>query len=86
MIIKSKKIMAIVIAATIMSMTLGACGSTVTETITSTETASVEVTQSEETNSEKPDGEPPTGEKPDGELLKENTAVPAEHPAAAVQI
>ena len=50
MIIKSKKIMAIVIAATIMSMTLGACGSTATETITSTETASVEVTQSEETN------------------------------------
>jgi|GEM_PF-4383709 len=68
MIIKSKKIMAIVIAATIMSMTLGACGSTATETITQAETASVEVTQSEETNSsEKPEGEPPTGEKPDGE-------------------
>ena len=68
MIIKSKKIMAIVTAATIMSMTLCACGSTATENTTSTETASVEVTQSEETNSsEKPDGEPPAGEKPDGE-------------------
>ncbi len=69
--IKNKRIMAIVIATTIMSMTLGACGSTTTETTTSTETVSVEVTQSEDaTNSEKPDGEPPTGEKPDGEPPK----------------
>ena len=83
MIIKSKKIMAIVIAATIMSMTLGACGSTATETITSTETASVEVTQSEETNSEKPDGEPPTGEKPDGEPPKGENGGPGGAPGGA---
>ena len=83
MIIKSKKIMAIVIAATIMSMTLGACGSTVTETINSAETASVEVTQSEETNSEKPDGEPPTGEKPDGEPPKGEHGGPGGAPGGA---
>ena len=68
MIIKSKKIMAIVIAGTLMSLALGACGSVKTETVSETGTISAEATVNEdEMNMEKPDGEPQAGEKPDGE-------------------
>ncbi|MCR4960968.1 MAG: hypothetical protein K6A74_05900 [Lachnospiraceae bacterium] len=66
--IKSRKMMAIVMAGMIMSLTFSACGNSKTESVNTTETVSAEATQSEEdTNMEKPDGEPPEGEIPEGE-------------------